>query len=129
MKITSTLTFYFDKRRVVMKKEKALNLNLFGHCFNLRFGLKTYSRRDREIIKDYRLGYSVRQLAQKNALTDNRILQILNESGARRQKWRKMSSQKKEDVFKLWKDGLSKAEIGRCVGVSRERVRQILNGV
>jgi hypothetical protein len=32
-----------------------------------------------------------------------------------------------EDIWKLKKGGLNNAEIGRTVGLTRERVRQILN--
>ena len=66
------------------------------------------------------------RLAEKYNLTENRISQVLTEFGARSPKWRKMTPETRRKIFLLEKKGLSKAEIGRKIGVSRERVRQIL---
>lgn len=68
----------------------------------------------------------IKRLAEKYNLTENRISQVLTAYGARKPKWRKMSKETRRTIFQLQKKGFSKAEIGRKVGVSRERVRQIL---
>ena len=106
-------------------------LELLGHKFRVGFQINPDSRnslkkRDEKVVRDYKQGYTMKRLAQKYGLTENRISQILTASGARQPKWRKMSAEKKKAIFQLQRKGLSKAEIGRQVGVSRERVRQIL---
>lgn len=106
-------------------------LELLGHKLRVGFNIRPNSRnslrkRDEKVVRDYKQGYTMKRLAQKYGLTENRISQILTASGAREPKWRKMSDEKKRTIFQLQRKGLSKAEIGRQVGVSRERVRQIL---
>ena len=106
-------------------------LELLGHKLRVGFQIRPNSRsalhkRDEKVVRDYQQGYAIRRLAQKYGLTENRISQILTASGARQPKWRKMSAEKRKTIFQLQRKGLSKAEIGRQIGVSRERVRQIL---
>ncbi len=114
-----------------MKKGLSMALELLGHKLRVGFqirpnGRDSLKRRNERVIRDYQQGYSLRRLATKYNLTENRISQILTAAGAREPKWRKMSKETRRTIFKLQKAGLSKAEIGRKVGVSRERVRQIL---
>ena len=114
-----------------MKKGLTMALNLLGYKLRFGFQIKPNSRnslrkRDERVLGDYQRGVSTKELAGKYRLTENRISQILTAKGARKPKWRKMSQDKRQVIFRLEKKGLSKAEIGRQVGVSRERVRQIL---
>jgi len=114
-----------------MKKRMTMALELLGHKLRIGFQIKPDSRdslkkRNEKVIRDYQQGYTIDRLAEKYNLTENRISQILTAHGARQPKWRKMSEETRQTIFKLQKKGLSKAEIGRKVGVSRERVRQIL---
>lgn len=108
-----------------MRRKLRLDLEL-GLEANPR---KNFEKRDGNIVRDYSQGYSIKRLAQKYELTENRISQILTNRGAREPKWRKMSPENRKLIFRLSRKGLSGAEIGRQIGVSRERVRQILNGV
>jgi len=114
-----------------MNKVISMGMELLGH--KLRFGFQirpngrdALRRRNEKVVRDYEQTYSVNRLAEKYNLTENRISQILTVYGARKPKWRKMSKETRRTIFQLHKKGLSKAEIGRKVGVSRERVRQIL---
>ncbi len=114
-----------------MKKGLSMALELLGHKLRVGFQIRPNSRnslkrRDDRVIRDYQQGYGIKRLSQKYGLTENRISQILTSNGAREPKWRKMSDEKRKVIFQLQRKGLSKAEIGRQVGVSRERVRQIL---
>jgi len=114
-----------------MKKGLSMALELLGHKLRVGFQIGPNSRnslkkRDDKVVRDYKQGYSIKRLAGKYDLTENRISQILTAHGAREPKWRKMSEEKRRTIFQLQSKGLSKAEIGRQVGVSRERVRQIL---
>ena len=114
-----------------MKKGLNMALNLLGYKLRFGFQIKPNSRnslkkRDERVLNDYQRGVSNKELAKKYRLTENRISQILTANGARKPKWRKMSEDKRRAIFQLEKSGLSKAEIGRRIGVSRERVRQIL---
>ena len=106
-------------------------MELLGHKLRFGFQIKPNSRdslrrRNEKVIRDYEQGYTIKNLARKYNLTENRISQVLTAYGARRPKWRKMSRETRRTIFQLEKKGFSKAEIGRKVGVSRERVRQIL---
>jgi DNA-directed RNA polymerase sigma subunit (sigma70/sigma32) len=114
-----------------MKKGLSMALNLLGYKLRFGFQIKPNSRnslkkRDERVLNDYQRGVSNKELARKYRLTENRISQILTANGARKPKWRKMGEDKRRTIFQLEKSGLSKAEIGRRIGVSRERVRQIL---
>ena len=114
-----------------MKKGLTMALNLLGYKLRFGFQIRPNNRnflrkRDVRVLGDYQRGVSTKELARKYRLTENRISQILTAKGARKPKWRKMSQGKRQVIFQLEKKGLSKAEIGRQVGVSRERVRQIL---
>ena len=114
-----------------MKRGLTMALNLLGYKLRFGFQIKPNNRnslrkRDERVLNDYQRGVSTGELAKKYRLTENRISQILTARGARKPKWRKMSQDKRQVIFQLGKKGLSKAEIGRRVGVSRERVRQIL---
>ena len=114
-----------------MKKGISMALELLGHRLRFGFHIKPDTRnslkkRDERVVRDYEQGYSIKRLAEKYRLTENRISQILTAHNARQPKWRKMSLEQRQVIFQLDKKGLSKAEIGRQVGVSRERVRQIL---
>ncbi len=114
-----------------MKKEISLTLELLGHKLCLRFNVspntyKLLEGRNKSIVYDFRRGYSIEFLAEKHSLTPNRVSQILITHGARQPKWRKMSLRKRKTIFQLYEKGLPKAEIGRRVGISRERVRQII---
>jgi DNA-binding NarL/FixJ family response regulator len=114
-----------------MKKAVNMALGLLGHRLRIGFQIRpddkeSLDKRNEKIVRDFKQGYSVVRLAGKYSLTENRISQVLTEFGARRPKWRKMSSETRRKIFMLEKKGLSKAEIGRKIGVSRERVRQIL---
>ena len=97
---------------------------------NLMTKLKTsdsLSLRNEQIAREFYNGHSLKSLAKKHSLSENRISQVLTAHGARQPKWRKMSTENRRLVFQMQKKGLSKAAIGRKVGVSRERVRQILS--
>ena len=114
-----------------MKKAISMAMELLGH--KLRFGFQiepdgfdVLRRRNEKVVRDYEQGYMIKRLAEKYNLTENRISQILTAFGVRKPKWHKMSKETRRTIFQLKKKGLSKAEIGRKVGVSRERVRQIL---
>ncbi|HUU26823.1 MAG TPA: sigma factor-like helix-turn-helix DNA-binding protein [archaeon] len=114
-----------------MRKGLSMALELLGHKLRFGFQIKPNGRdslkkRDDKVVRDYSQGYTTKRLADKYSLTENRISQILTCYGARKPKWRKMSEETRRTIFQLEKKGLSKAEIGRKVGVSRERVRQIL---
>jgi len=114
-----------------MKKGINMALELLGHKLRIGFQIKPNGReslekRNERILRDFDQGYSLKRLAEKYNLTENRISQVLTSSGARQPKWKKMSPETRRIIFQLDKKGLSKAEIGRKVGVSRERVRQIL---
>ena len=91
-----------------MKKVISMAMELLGHKLRFGFQIKpnghdALRRRNEKVVRDYEQGYMIKRLAEKYNLTENRISQILTAYRA-----------------------LSKAEIGRKVGVSRERVRQIL---
>jgi DNA-directed RNA polymerase sigma subunit (sigma70/sigma32) len=114
-----------------MNKALSMALELLGHKLRFGFQIKPNGRdslkkRDERVLRDYMQGYAPKRLAGKYNLTENRISQILTSHGARRPKWRKMSEETRLKIFQLQEKGFSKAEIGRKVGVSRERVRQIL---
>lgn len=114
-----------------MKKAVNMALELLGHKLKFGFQIKpdgreSLEKRNEKIVRDFKQGYSLSRLAEKYNLTENRISQVLTEFGARRPKWRKMTPKTRRWIFQLEKKGLSKAEIGRKIGVSRERVRQIL---
>ncbi len=114
-----------------MKKAVNMALGLLGHKLRIGFQIRpddreSLERRNDKIVRDYKQGYSIIRLADKYDLTENRISQVLTEFGARRPKWRKMKPETRKQIFQLEKKGMSKAEIGRKIGVSRERVRQIL---
>jgi DNA-binding NarL/FixJ family response regulator len=85
-----------------------------------------YKKRNTNIIADYKAKMDFIALANKYKITKNRILQILNANGVRDRKWTKMGLNGEMKILKLYAKGLSKSEIGRQVGVSRERVRQII---
>jgi len=116
-----------------MKKSISIPLELHGHKLRIGFQVTPNGRRDwltrrnERMVREFARGYSVQRLAKKYNLTENRISQVLIASGARQPKWRKMSEKARWTIFQLQKIGLSKAEIGRQIGVSRERVRQILH--
>lgn len=115
-----------------MKKIASAGVEVLGHKVKFNFSLSPSSRialkkRDEKIVREYRRDCSIGRLAKKYGLTQNRISQILLAGGARKPKWRKMSDEKKGTIFQLERKGFSKAEIGRQVGISRERVRQILD--
>jgi len=115
-----------------MKKAMSVALELLGHKLRIGIQIKSNGRdtlnsRNERMIRDFSQGYSIELLAKTYNLTESRISQVLTASGARQPKWRKMSDDAHRTIFRLQKNGLSKAEIGRKVGVSRERVRQILN--
>ena len=104
---------------------------VFGHEVSFGFDFRkiqsrNLKKRDGKIIAGYKQGYSISRLAKKYNLTENRISQIVTGAGVRQRKWRKMRPESRKLIFRLFKKGLSKAEIGRHVGVTRERVRQIL---
>ncbi len=114
-----------------MKKAVNMALGLLGHKLRIGFQIRpddreSLERRNDKIVRDFKQGYAIGRLADKYDLTENRISQVLTEFGARRPKWRKMTPETRRKIFLLEKRGLSKAEIGRKIGVSRERVRQIL---
>lgn len=114
-----------------MKKGINMALELLGHKLRFGFQIKPNGResldkRNERIVRDFDQGYSLKRLAEKYNLTENRVSQVLTANGARKPKWKKMSPETRRVIFLLNKKGLSKAEIGRKVGVSRERVRQIL---
>jgi DNA-binding CsgD family transcriptional regulator len=114
-----------------MNKRVSAGFRFLGHELNFHLKLASDRRvnlrkRDRRIAGEYLDGCSITRLAIKYGLTENRISQILVADGARQRKWRKMRPENRKLIFRLFKKGLSKAEIGRQVGVSRERVRQIL---
>ena len=114
-----------------MKKAISMAMELLGHKMRFGFQIKpngydALKRRNAKVVRDYDQGYTIRRLAEKYNLTENRISQVLTAFGARKPKWRKMTKETRRTIFQLEKKGLSKAEIGRKVGVSRERVRQIL---
>lgn len=106
-------------------------LKLLGHrlCFGFHIKPSTHNslkKRDEKMVRDYKQGHSIEYLAKKHHLVEGRISQILITHNARQPKWRKMNQEQRQVIFRLYKKGLSKAEIGRQVGLSRERVRQIL---
>ena len=106
-------------------------MELLGYKLRLGFQIEPNSvnsleRRNDHLVDDYRKGMKIKELAGKYQLTENRISQILTSNGVRKPKWRKMSNDTRRSIFQMRRKGLSKAEIGRRVGVSRERVRQIL---
>lgn len=114
-----------------MKKAISMAMELLGHKLRFGFQIKpngrdALRRRNEKVVRDYEEGYTISRLGEKYNLTENRISQILTAFGARKPKWRKMSKETRRTIFHLQKKGLSKAEIGRKVGISRERVRQIL---
>ncbi|HUU27663.1 MAG TPA: sigma factor-like helix-turn-helix DNA-binding protein [archaeon] len=114
-----------------MEKTMNMALRLLGHKLGFGFQIRldyreSLERRNDSIVHDFRQGYTIGRLADKYNLTENRISQVLIEFGARRPKWRKMTPEARRRILLLEKEGLSKAEIGRKIGVSRERVRQIL---
>ncbi len=106
-------------------------IELFGFRVSLsvRRGGGNASRlrsRNEKVAKEYRSGDSIRELADKYGVTVGRISQILVEAGARLPRWSRMNSHQRRLIHKLDGKGLSKSEISRQVGVSRTRVRQIL---
>ncbi|MCE5271002.1 hypothetical protein LLH00_06925 [bacterium] len=106
-------------------------IELFGFKVSLaiRRGVGRIHRtrnRNEKVVKDYKLGNSIREIADKYGVTVGRISQILVEEGARSPRWSRMTSRQRKLIYKLDRKGLSKSEIGRQVGVSRTRVRQIL---
>jgi len=114
-----------------MKKTMNMVLRLLGHRLGFGFQIRpdyreSLERRNDSIVRDFKQGYTINRLAGKYDLTENRISQVLIEFGAHKPKWRKMTPEARRLIFLLEKNGLSKAEIGRKIGVSRERVRQIL---
>jgi len=122
-----------QKESEVTAMEKSMNmaLKLLGHELGVGFKIRpdyreSLERRNERIVCDYKKGHSIERLADKYDLTESRISQVLNKFGARRPKWRKLTLAARSWIFLLEKEGLSKAEIGRKIGVSRERVRQIL---
>jgi len=115
-----------------MNKIWSRSFNIFRNKIriDLRIGpIRHYLTRQRneQIILEFRRGSSIKFLAAKNGVTDNRIHQILTSSGTRAPKWHKMNQENRARVFELRGQGLSQAEIGRKIGVTRERIRQILN--
>jgi hypothetical protein len=116
----------------MLRNAISVAVELLVHKLHTSFHIKPNShdslnRRNERMVRDFAQSYSVQRLAKKYNLTDNRISQVLTAFGVRQPKWKKMSDETRLTIFKLQKKGLSKAEIGRKVGVSRERVRQILH--
>lgn len=114
-----------------MKKNISWIWSLFGHRFFFEFKVGPdiqglLKKRNKRIVRDFKEGRSVRFLAAIYNVTETRISRILADGGARKRKWTKMSQRNHRMIFQLQKKGLSKAEIGRRVGVTRERARQIL---
>lgn len=114
-----------------MKKIISWAWSLFGHRFCLKIEVGPdikgeLEKRNRGIVRDFKEGRSVEFLAAIHNMTENWISRILIDHKARQPKWRKMGQIKRRMVFRLQKKGFSKAEIGRRVGVTRERARQIL---
>ena len=115
-----------------MKKEISLALELLGYKLRFIFQIRQNSfkfleGRDKKIISGFKKGHSIPHLAKVFSLTPNRVSQILINHGAREPKWRKMTLKKRNSVFQLRKKGLSHSAIGRKLGVTRERIRQILD--
>ena len=106
------------------------SIRIFG--YELRCELRPIlrarrERRDRQLVRDYKRGCPVPVLAKRYDLSEVRINQILFECGARQPKWRKIDMYTRAVIFDRAAQGYKYAEIGREVGVSRERIRQILN--
>lgn len=104
---------------------------LFGYRFVLSIqvrgeGLRRLSARNEKIVKEYEEGISIGEISVRHDLTPGRVSQILGEHGAREPRWNRMTNRQRRLVLKLGRKGLSKSEIGRRVGISRTRVRQIL---
>jgi len=106
-----------------------LKFSLFGFRVHLRIS-RIKSRRlailYRRVAQDYRRGSPVPDIAVRYGLTVSRIYGILAETGARQRRWRKMSPELRQEICRAVQAGQSKAEAGRKFGVSRERVRQIV---
>ena len=114
-----------------MKKAVSIGVSLLGYELSIAFkikapGRKSLQRRNELIVHDYQRGHSIKILSGKYNLSENRIIQILNQHGVRQPKWHKITQQQLGIVLKLNKKGLSMAEIARQVGKSRERIRQII---
>ena len=115
-----------------MRKSVYWALRLLGHKLHVRIRIcpdihMSLEKRNERIVHDFQGGRPIPFLAAIHNLTENRVSQILKANGARKPKWKKMSAESRQRIFKLAKTGITKAEIGRKVGVSRERVRQILS--
>ncbi len=80
--------------------------------------------RNSEICMEYQAGVAVCDLAEKYGKTQTRIRQILKP--VREPKWKKKPLEVYAKIVEMWRSGMSGAAIGREVGLSRERVRQIL---
>ncbi len=81
--------------------------------------------RNSEICMEFQAGVAVCDLAEKYGKTQTRIRQILK--SVREPKWKKKPPEVYAKIFELLVEGKSQAAIGREVGLSRERIRQILN--
>jgi len=87
---------------------------------------KKLDTRDNKIIFDYKQGLFIETIAKKYHLTKNRVFQILEKKEVRQRSWIKMNREKHSEILILFNSGVNKAEIGRRIGVSRERIRQII---
>lgn len=105
-------------------------LKLFGFLAEIRIrrakGLEALPARNRRLVRDIRRGMDREAVTAKYHIGLNRLLQILEETGERPRKWKKMPPARRVEICRAFQAGKSKAEIGRMFGVSRERVRQIV---
>lgn len=87
---------------------------------------RMFVQRDLQLIRDRKHGLNLDQLSAKYKISHNRVNQILTEYGERRKRWSKMAPETRLEILQLHLAGKSNAEIARLFGVSRERVRQII---
>ena len=84
--------------------------------------------RNKQLADMYAEGYMYETIASAFGITKTRVIQILNGLGVRKPKWRWSKPDTVEKIYQMKVEDRSQAVIGREVGLSRERIRQILNG-
>ena len=82
--------------------------------------------RNKQLADMYAEGAMYETMALAFGITTTRVIQILNRLGVRKPKWRWASAETVEKIYQMKVEDRSQAVIGREVGLSRERIRQIL---